>query len=521
MPEQQVGINLAEDLITLLCWDDSHGKMVAGLVEPALFPGDYAMIAERAIAYWQEYGAAPKAHIANLIAPELEAGGGRSEHLRRTLLNMDQVHDGLNSEFVVNQITTFVRLQRISDGVLRAAQLISNHGELADIEQLLDEVMRARVLRFERGTRLDDDLEPFLDYLNTQRKEFTTGIVVLDDRGIVPARGEVLLFVAGKGRGKTWFLINVGCENLLKQPGKRVLHLSLEMSEMENRQRYYQRLFSVPKHAMQYTDKETRERRDGIMTPLLKRKCKTCGLEFGRCRCEIKRWEVDKLDKEGRPYNFDFSNPRLRSELETRLRFFGARTSNLIIKRFPNRSLSIDGFASYLDYLADGPEHFVPDLVCLDYARLLKQNARSAADWRISIGQNMEQLRALAIERNFALVTADQLNREGHSKRTARSTHIGEDWSQIHTADTTLIHSATDEEHTRGFSRIFVDHARSEGDKFEVILSQSLARGQFCLDSAKKPADWETRILPQQPTMVAADDGDEDVGIAAEEEMAG
>ena len=77
MPDQQlIGTNLSEDLITLLCWDDSNGKIVAGLVDPALFPGDYAMIAERAIAYWKEYKEAPKTHTARSLARSWKHRGG-------------------------------------------------------------------------------------------------------------------------------------------------------------------------------------------------------------------------------------------------------------------------------------------------------------------------------------------------------------------------------------------------------------------------------------------------------------
>ena len=42
-----------EDLITMLCHSDAHGKVVAGLVDPELFDGDYKLIAERVIEYWK------------------------------------------------------------------------------------------------------------------------------------------------------------------------------------------------------------------------------------------------------------------------------------------------------------------------------------------------------------------------------------------------------------------------------------------------------------------------------------
>ena len=61
----------------------------------------------------------------------------------------------------------------------------------------------------------------------------------------------------------------------------------------------------------------------------------------------------------------------------------------------------------------------------------------------------------------------------------------------------TLTHSAADAEQKRGFLRLYVDHARAEQDKFEVVIAQSLTMGQFCLDSAKKPSNYE-QLFPQR-----------------------
>jgi hypothetical protein len=72
----------------------------------------------------------------------------------------------------------------------------------------------------------------------------------------------------------------------------------------------------------------------------------------------------------------------------------------------------------------------------------------------------------------------------------------------------TLTHSAADAEQKRGFLRLYVDHARAEQDKFEVVIAQSLTMGQFCLDSAKKPSNYE-QLFPQeeQASVEAGDDG--------------
>ena len=475
MPTVPLGRSLQENLITLLCHHE-HGKIVAHLADPGLFEGDYALIAAAAVDYWRQFQTAPKAHTADLFAAEIERGGRQATALKRTLLAMAQLAEQLNADYVINQLQEFTKKQLLKDAVLKAAELLSrDDGAIEEVETVMAEVLKAQHAQYDSGTRLDDELEPFLDRLALREAEFITGIKPLDDAGIVPARGQIMLLIGGKGRGKSWFLTNVGRHALMRR--KRVLHVSLEMDEADCRLRYYQALFSVPRRAVRS--------RDGSPG-----------------RVDVKRLQFDPRQRAVTAIHsgtvvpvFSFASTLIRQELETRIVQMGGKAANLIIKRFPNRTLSIDGLDGYLDMLA-ATDNFVPDIVCLDYARLMKIPMRSTGDYRIGIGHNMEMLRALAIRRNFALVTADQLNRIGNDKRQARSTMVGEDWSQVTTADICITHSATDAERRDGLCRLYVDHARTERDKIMVLLAQALDIGQFCMQAAHMPEDYFERLMP-------------------------
>lgn len=477
-----------QNLVTLLCWSDQHGKLIANLADPGLFDGDYRDIALAACGYWQRYHQAPKHHTPDMFARRLEAGDRRSTSLRRALLSITQLSENINAEYVINQLHAFSRRQLLKDAILRAAQVLNNDATpVEDAEAVIAEVLRARREQFDIGTKLDDDLDTFLDYLRHRRGEFITGVEALDRASIVPTRKGIFLFIAGKGKGKSWFLVTVG-KNAMKLH-KRVLHITLEMDEPEVRQRYYQAWFSVPKYAANRVD----------VTRIT----------------HTRNGEVNGYQEGSVPVEFNFRSRELRAELETRILAWGDRFSDLIIKRFPNRGLTIDVLSGYLDFL-EQVEHFLPDIVLLDYARLMKQNSTNAKDYRISVGQNIEALRALAIERNFALVTADQLNRSGNKKGKARSTDIGEDISQIFTADTVVTLSSTEAEHDKRLARIFVDHCRGEKDQFTVFLSQALDIGQFAMSSCIMPPDYYERIDPgrhrnNSAEPVAEDAGDGDV----------
>ena len=69
---------------------------------------------------------------------------------------------------------------------------------------------------------------------------------------------------------------------------------------------------------------------------------------------------------------------------------------------------------------------------------------------------------------------------------------MADDWSLIGTADRAITYSATPQEVRHGLARLFVDKARSDKDKFGVLISQNYAFGQFVLDSAPlHDAYWE------------------------------
>ena len=60
---------------------------------------------------------------------------------------------------------------------------------------------------------------------------------------------------------------------------------------------------------------------------------------------------------------------------------------------------------------------------------------------------------------------------------------VAEDWSKIATADNVLTYSQTKYERPLGLARLFVSNGRNDEDKFEILILQSYAIGQFCLDS--------------------------------------
>ena len=449
---EKISRTLMENIITLLCHNDEFGKIIVNQLTPDLFEGDYRVIAERAVDYWNQYQRAPKDHTPDLVADILEdKENRRAPTYRRILVSMLELAEGINGPYVVNELSKFARLQKFKDAVIKSAEKLQalQEASLDEVTEIWDSLLRTRENNFEPGMRMSD-LDRLLDYLESQPKEFLTGIPDLDKRQIVPIRKKLMVFIAPPNRGKTFFLVQVSKRALMLR--KKVVFISLEMDEEEIIQRHYQSFLGVSKH-------------DEI-TNVTKFDFNEDGKLVG--------FEEDPVEPD-----FNFDSEYLREELKTRMIQHESRLCNLWVKRFSPRSISVRGIASYLDNL-EVVRGFIPDMIILDYIGRIKTNLDRH---RLDLGAEVEAFRGLAIERNAACVTAHQAGREGAKSSNVREQHISEDFSLMNTADNLLLQSATPAERKLGLARILVGKARSEAGQFEVLINQAYNLGQYCLSS--------------------------------------
>lgn len=486
---QQLSGALAENLLTLLSQSDQFGKLVASIVDTNLFEGEMRVVAERCVTYWRNHNEAPKVHTADLFADILEDQHNRKASTYRRLLDgMEQLFDGgINAQYVLDQLNTFTRLQKLKDAILQAAQQLNSPQEttITQVEELLSDILRARNFQFDPGIRLSN-YRPLLDYLENQYTEFDVGIEIFDHFHAVPSRGTLFMLLGSAGLGKTWGCIHLAKRAIMRR--KKVLHISPEVSAEEVQMRYYQSIFAASKRATTAQILRFQKSRSG----------------------ELTGWEIEDVDPQ---FHFDSADTRngrvdVELELQKHIQTYGTRIDNLIIKRVAPRALSTNGLRGMLDSL-ERVENFIPDMLIVDSCYLLKTDAK---DYRISLGRMIEDLRAIAVERNLAMVASHQISREGAKSKRAGQTHVAEDWSIIGTADIVVSFSATEAEQQHGLARLYADKVRTEKGKFGVLMSQSYDIGQFVLDAVvMKPAYNELlEQLAAEPLIGESEDGDED-----------
>lgn len=480
----KISNSLQENVLTLLCYDDTHGKVISNIISPDIFEGDYRLIAEHAFKFWRRYKSAPKDHAPDFMDEILK---GNTNSRRQSLFvqifqSMNRLRENINTQFVMSQLKNLVRVQRLKAGIIESAERINKSEEQAieEIETIWTDLLRAQEITFDSGMRMAE-VDRLLDYLERRPIEFVMGIKTLDTRGVVPARGTLTNLQGVLGEGKTWFLIHVGKWNLRQQ--KKIVHFSLEMSEEDVIQRYLQSMWSIP----------TRKVSEVIATGLK--------IENGR----LKDFTTRKIKPD-----FSFDSPAIKEELETRMAIIGAMSTNLVVKRFPPRRVSDREINGYLDML-EATEGFVPDLALFDAPYLYKIDLKNP---RLSIESHVIDTRATCIERNMAGVMVHWINREGARAATRDLTHTSEAWGINATCDQAMSLSRTKAEEEFGLARLNINKARTTKDKWEVLITQAYELGQFCLDSM--PMDEHTRGKWQE--LIKDTDDEDDAGNDEDED---
>lgn len=451
---------LQEEVLCLLCFSDMHFSLARHAVTPELFDTPHKEIVIKALDYIDTYNKPPKDHIATEIEPLL--AGENGEVYRQTLLAIFSSEKNLNSDYVIKRLTDFVRLKQFEAALYDAAELGLQKGKLDEAQAVMDQVGKTNLVLFDPGIKITD-----LHLLAKSLEEddiFPTGVKALDDMKVGPARKQILVFLAPKSKGKSWFQVGLGRIGVMV--GLKVAHITLEISKEITLQRYIQAFLGL-----------SRWQAGVIKAPLFVRDG---------------NHEIIRLDKAIlTPRSLD--DPDILEYISAGLKKFGPKIeNNLRIKEYPPGQLTEHGLQAYLDGL-ERTEGFVPDEVIIDPPYNMKLAGRME-DLRISLGRLFVNLRGIAVDRNFALSASHQINREGAKAKVTVGEHISEDWSILGTVDTGFIYNQRPMEERNKIARIWIDRGRSMKSRFFVLVAQNYDMGQFCLDSQLLGSDYDPNV---------------------------
>lgn len=472
---EHLAATLQESVLAVLAADERWGPVVAGQVLPEHFDGAYHDAAAAILAYYRQYRRPPGE---GQLVPVL-AGARDSESAgtaRRLAGRLVAAAVTVNAAYVATRVGEFTRRQTLLSAVAEATdRFLANNEEglLADVEGILRGALDARRAPMEAGTFLSDVTQG-LRFLDRSVEGYRLGIDPLDRAGIAMVPKELLLYVAPKNSGKSWFCVHCGRQALVH--GAKVVHITLEMEYTQVIGRYYQSLFGAG---------WTRER------------SRRAELEFDSLH-RLTGFRVGSI----RPKKA-FVDADVRRWLRDRIRHWGTRLDRLVVREFTSGSLTLPELESYLDYL-EIVEGFVPHVLVIDYPDLMDVPLR---DYRLGLGRLYVGLRGLGARRNLAVIAPTQGNRSSLRSSNVHADQVSEDVSKVYTADTVITYSQTEAEERLGLARLHVDYARSAARGQTVLLAQSYATGQYVLQSAAMQEVYWERLDEVSGRRDGSDDG--------------
>lgn len=129
---------LQENLLTLLCFDDSACKLIRAAVAPSLFESAvFREVAGIAINFIDQFGTSVKEHLPDHLEDILKGDDRRKARAYQMLVdNLFIAKDSINADYVLTQLNAFVRQQRLKSAVIDAVEALED-GRVAEAEVVL------------------------------------------------------------------------------------------------------------------------------------------------------------------------------------------------------------------------------------------------------------------------------------------------------------------------------------------------------------------------------------------------
>ncbi len=336
--------------------------------------------------------------------------------------------------YVKDKAIDFCRKQKILQAMI-LAQTKLNNSKYDEIEKILNEALNVGGER-DIGLIYDEDIKSRIAELVT-REPVTSGFAHLDEviRGGF-GQGELVVFIAPTGGGKTTFLVNLGV-NALKA-GKKVAHYTLELDEKLVGLRYDSNILGIPLE--QFIE-------DGDAITDVNGKIK-----------KVKRIKQSVGD-----------------ELNNMKKKYFTETSKLVIKQYPSRRATVNVIRNHMFKM--NMMDMKPNLILVDYADLLKPVV-VRSEKRYELEELYSELRALAVEYKCPVITCSQTNREGWDEDVVTLKHISEAYAKATEVDLALCFSRTVADKPKGVARMLVAKNRNgkEGMFFPVRFLDNIYR---------------------------------------------
>lgn len=220
------GYSFQIKVITALFTDKMFLQQIADILSPGYFESDANnWIINTILEYHKEYKTTPTLEVMKVKLDDVEHDVLK-EQIKAHLKDAWKYTEADDLQFIKQQAIDFCKNQEIKKAILTSVDLLK-HGRYEDIKAKIDNALKAG------GDKdIGHDYMTSIDMRYTEAVRFTKEtpwevINELTDGGL--GKGELGVFVAPAGIGKSWGLINIGANAVKK--GLTVIHYTLELNE--------------------------------------------------------------------------------------------------------------------------------------------------------------------------------------------------------------------------------------------------------------------------------------------------
>ena len=282
----------------------------------------------------------------------------------------------LNSDELYKNTERFLKEKSVYNTLLNVIDSCKN--QEVDTSSVLDMFEKACNISLETdlGYDLLNRIDDHIRDITTVEKTLSVGWEWLDEKldgGLLESGRSLYVFAGETNVGKSIVLGNIGLQ--IAKQGKKVLIVSLEMSEKMYSKRLSSSMTQIPISTLATNHQELKEQL------------------------------------------YDYKNKN--------------QESRILVKEFPPNTITVNHLKGFIKKVVDSGIEL--DCIVVDYVNLLHSNTGSNSYERVK--DAAEKLRALSYEFECPIVTATQLNRQGYNQSNPSLDTVSESIGLAATAD--------------------------------------------------------------------------------------
>jgi len=406
------GHNFQVKVISSLLTDRVFLQQVSDILAPDYFESQANQwIVETIKQYFVDYGTIPTLDVFKIKIQEES-----SDILKASAIdNLKEVLKYVESDdldFVKEESLKFCKNQEIKKAIVDSVELLKR-GQYDDIKKRIDEAMKAGADKDIGYEYLQGIAERYTD--NVRNTMPTCWPLINDLAGGGFGKGELIIFVAGPGGGKSTAMMNIGAHILKK--GLRVVHYTMELTEAYVSQRY-----------------------DAVITGIATQNLK---------------YHIEDIERELKNI-----------------------TGELIIKYYPTKTASVSSLKAHLDKLilqGKKPDIVIVDYADL----LRSTNGKGRDSLHQELENIYEDLRGLAGEYEVPVFTASQANRSSAESDIITGEQVASSFAKIMIGDFVISLSRKVTDKIAGTGRWYVIKNRFGPDGLTLPSRLNMSNGRI------------------------------------------